>query len=115
MSGAAGGAVNTLVANAQRDEQPQTMIAVTDRRIPTADTGDFLHEGEPQGDIPRDQVRHVRLAPATKGHDHAVSDLTAYDENLRWCFPVLPYALAGADFVAAGLLWVQTLRKLRPN
>ena len=40
----------------------KTLVAVTDRRIITANTNAFLEQGEIRQDIPIDRVRYVRAA-----------------------------------------------------
>ena len=85
--GAIAGAFGGLAAAVKHDQQTKTMIAVTDRRILTADTSTFLREGELQPDIAIDQVRYVRMRPADADHDRAVVDLITQDENVRWFFP----------------------------
>ncbi|WP_055495629.1 hypothetical protein [Streptomyces sp. TP-A0356] len=72
---------------AAMDKTPaKTLIAVTDRRIITAQTNAFLEQGEIRQVIPIDQVRYVRAATTQDKNARSAIDLITRDENIRWHF-----------------------------
>ncbi|GAA5021627.1 hypothetical protein GCM10025734_77070 [Kitasatospora paranensis] len=80
-----GGAKEKLAAAIDKSGA-RTLVAVTDRRIITARTNEFLGQGEIRQDIPVDRVRYVRAASAQVGGDRSAIDLITRDESIRWLF-----------------------------
>ncbi|MEV0677845.1 hypothetical protein AB0I60_15145 [Actinosynnema sp. NPDC050436] len=68
-------------------DQSATLVAITDRRIITAMTNEFLEQAEIRQAIPLDQVRYVRAKPAQGGGSRSAIDLITRDENIQWLFP----------------------------
>lgn len=64
----------------------RTLVAVTDRRILTAQTNAFLQNGEVLQHIPLDRVRYVRAATTQDNGARRAIDLITRDENIRWLF-----------------------------
>ena len=63
----------------------RTLIAVTDRRIITAHTNDFLEIGKCTRNLSLDLVRYVRMARRHPG-GRAGIDLITKGENIGWQF-----------------------------
>ncbi|WP_449348395.1 hypothetical protein [Streptomyces shaanxiensis] len=64
----------------------RTVVAVTDRRIITAQMNAFLQQGEIRQDIPTDLVRYVRAVTSQDRSGRRAIDLITRDENIRWLF-----------------------------
>lgn len=86
IAAAVDGAMGKL--SAARDKPiAKTLVVVTDRRVFTADSLDFLEQGEVTSDVPIDRVRYVRSLPQSYPGEPALVDLITRDENHRWTFP----------------------------
>lgn len=85
MSALIDGAKEKLAAARDR-AAARTLVAVTDRRIITAQTNAFLEQGDIRRRIPVDQVRYVRVAAVQGKNTRAAIDLITRDENIRWLF-----------------------------
>ncbi|MFN8030642.1 MAG: hypothetical protein U0Q10_09915 [Dermatophilaceae bacterium] len=86
ISAAVGGAMDRL--SAARDKPiAKTLVVVTDRRVLTADSLDFLEQGDVNVDVPIDRVRYVRSLPPSYAGEPAVVDLITRDDDHRWTFP----------------------------
>ncbi|XVV04912.1 hypothetical protein ACQPW3_05780 [Actinosynnema sp. CA-248983] len=86
ISAIVGGAMEKLAAVMDKN-QAKTLVAITDRRIITANTNTFLEQAEFRQHIPRDQVRYVRVATTQDSESRSAVDLITRDENIRWLFP----------------------------
>ncbi|MFF9622423.1 hypothetical protein [Streptomyces griseosporeus] len=80
-----GGAKEKLAA-AMDKAAPNTLVAVTDRRVIAARTNAFVEQGEIRQDIPLDHVRYVRAATPQDAGARLAIDLITRDENIRWLF-----------------------------
>lgn len=67
-------------------ERGTTLVAVTDRRIITANPSILRQEGEIGDVVPIDQIRYVRSAGTHTGSTHAKVDLITRDADIRWEF-----------------------------
>ncbi|CAL9624671.1 hypothetical protein SUDANB95_05898 [Actinosynnema sp. ALI-1.44] len=85
ISAIVGGTMEKLAAVMDKS-QAKTLVAITDRRIITANTNTFLEQAEFRQDIPIDQVRYVRAATAQDRGSRSAIDLITRDENIRWLF-----------------------------
>lgn len=61
-------------------------VAVTNRRILTARTGELLQDGRLSQEIPLDRVRYVRVRPATTAQTPARIELITRDIDFEWAF-----------------------------
>ncbi|GAA3633410.1 hypothetical protein [Microlunatus ginsengisoli] len=94
---------------AARDKAPaRTLVAVTDRRIVTAETNAFLEHGEMRPDIPIDQVRYVRTTTTRAGTERLAIDLITREKNIRWLFSA-DVGTAQTDALAAVLAESMTI------
>ena len=80
------GGAKDMLAAAMDKAAPKTLVAVTDRRVITAETNAFLEQGEIRRDIPIDRVRYVRAATTQDKNARMVIDLITRDESFRWLF-----------------------------
>jgi hypothetical protein len=79
------GAMDMLTS--ARDKAPaKTLVAITDRRIITANTNTFLEQAEIRQEIPINQVRYVRAATTQDSGSRSAIGLITRDENIRWLF-----------------------------
>ena len=67
-------------------ERGATLVAVTSRRIITAEPAVLRQQGEISQDIPIDLVRYVRPATTQDASVRAKIDLITRDENIQWLF-----------------------------
>ena len=93
-AGDAGGGLSALLSGAMDlltsawdKSVTRTRVAVTDRRIITAQTSSFLEESTLGSDIPIDDVRYIRAATTEAKDGRVAIDLITRDENIRWLFP----------------------------
>ncbi|XVS65536.1 hypothetical protein ACQPYE_05600 [Actinosynnema sp. CA-299493] len=85
ISAIVGGAKEMLTG--ARDKTPaKILVAVTDRRIITAKTTEFLEQAEIRQDVPIDQVRYIRTTTTQDKNSRLTIDLITRDENIRWLF-----------------------------
>lgn len=95
--GAIFGAAMDRVAAVRDQAAAKTLVAVTNRRIITADTNAFLQQGEMRQDLPIDRVRYVRTVGPLDDSGRSAIDLITRDENIRWFFqPEIANAQVGA-------------------
>lgn len=123
----ASGAFATLLSGA-KDKLPsvlardpeRTLVAVTDRRVITADCDELLEQGELGRDLSLDDVRYLRV---THSGDHEITalDLITRDENIRWRFDpsidrdhVNALASVLAESVSIPQSEVDQLRRVQP-
>lgn len=64
-----------------------TFVAVTDRRIITADPRNLLSRGELSPIYSRGDVRHVRTRVNQRESDRITIDVTMEHQDLHWMFP----------------------------
>lgn len=83
--GAVVDAARDKIASALDKDPNRVMVVVTDRRILSASTNDFLKEALFEQDVDLADVRYVRSAP---GHGARASrvDVITKDQNLDWYF-----------------------------
>ena len=79
------GSARDRLASARDRSAMRTLIAVTDRRIITAHTNDFLEIGKCTRNLSLDLVRYVRMARRHPG-GRAGIDLITKGENIGWQF-----------------------------
>jgi hypothetical protein len=84
--GAILGVAKERLASARDKPAVKTLVAVTDRRIITAKTNEFLEQGEIRQDVPIDRVRYVRVTTPQDESGRLSIDLITRDDNIRWLF-----------------------------
>ncbi|MFE9746408.1 hypothetical protein ACFYOT_16005 [Saccharothrix saharensis] len=85
ISAIVGGAMEKL-ASVWDKATAKTLVAVTDRRVITANPNSFLEQAEVHQIIPIDQVRYVRATTTRENVSRSAVDLITRDENIRWLF-----------------------------
>lgn len=84
--GAILGVAKEKLASARDKTAVKTLVAVTDRRIITAKTNEFLEQGGIRQDVPIDRVRYVRVTTQQDESGRLSIDLITRDDNIRWLF-----------------------------
>lgn len=70
-----------------KDRGPvKTLVAVTDRRVVTAQSVALLEQGEIRDEFPVDLIRYVRVVTTPDKDDRRTIDVITRDENIRWVF-----------------------------